>query len=110
MANKRDTSKDGFRNNLESYALSHLKPLWTWIQSNESVKKKVNKKLINNAILKIPTRPYASLHLLGLPHRSDLFGASPAWIGMPLPGNHTWGSPCRARIIVAILLAEAAGK
>lgn len=59
MVQKRDTSRDGFRNNLESYALAHLKPLWTWIQSSESLKKKVNKKLINNAILKMPTRPYA---------------------------------------------------
>ena len=55
----RDKSKDGRRNNLKSYALTHFKPLWSALQSRPGIKRKVNKKLINNAILKIPTRPYA---------------------------------------------------
>ncbi|HBE32823.1 MAG TPA: heme peroxidase, partial [Cyanobacteria bacterium UBA11368] len=59
MATKqRDKSRDGFKNRLESYALSHLKPMWDFIQSNEGLKKAVNKKLINNAIYKLPTRPF----------------------------------------------------
>lgn len=59
MATKqRDKSRDGFKNRLESYALSHLKPIWDFIQSNEGLKKAVNKKLINNAIYKLPTRPF----------------------------------------------------
>ena len=59
MVDERDTSKDGKRNNLETYALTHFKPLWSPLQSRPKTKRKVNKKLINNAILKIPTRPYA---------------------------------------------------
>ena len=55
---KRDKSRDGLRNKLESYVLTHFQPLWNWIQSNDSFAKKVNKFLINNAIYKIPTRPY----------------------------------------------------
>ncbi|WP_009632876.1 peroxidase family protein [Synechocystis sp. PCC 7509] len=54
----RDTSKDGFRNKLETYALTHFKPIWNLIQSNDTLKKKVNKFLVNNAIYKVPTRPY----------------------------------------------------
>jgi prostaglandin-endoperoxide synthase 2 len=59
MPDNRDTSRDGRRNNLESFALTHFKPLWRLLQSRPGIKRKVNKKLINNAILKIPTRPYA---------------------------------------------------
>lgn len=58
MATKRDTSRDGFKNQLETMALTGLKPIWNFIQSNDSLKKRVNKTLINNAISKIPTRPY----------------------------------------------------
>ncbi|GAX43068.1 heme peroxidase [Tolypothrix sp. NIES-4075] len=58
MTAKRDTSRDGFRNQLETTVLTGLKPIWNFIQSNPGFAKKVNKTLINNAILKIPTRPY----------------------------------------------------
>jgi prostaglandin-endoperoxide synthase 2 len=55
---KRDTSRDGFRNQLEFYLLTHGKWFWKLIQSHGGLKRRVNKALINNAIYKIPTRPY----------------------------------------------------
>lgn len=58
MTLKRDISKDGLRNKLETYVLTRFKPVLNLIQSNNTLKKKVNKALINNAIYKIPTRPY----------------------------------------------------
>ncbi len=58
MVTKRDTSRDGFRNKLETFVLTGLKPIWNLIQSNDALKKIVNKTLVNNAITKIPTRPY----------------------------------------------------
>lgn len=58
MTSKRDTSKDGFRNKLETTVLSSFKPLWSFIQKNPSLAKKVNKTIINNAVYKIPVRPY----------------------------------------------------
>ncbi|MDF5720750.1 MAG: peroxidase family protein [Rhizonema sp. PD37] len=58
MTIKRDTSRDGFKNKLETFALTGLKPMWNFIQSNDTLKKIVNKTIINNAVLKIPTRPY----------------------------------------------------
>lgn len=59
MKTKRDTSKDGFRNQLEFELLTHFKGFWDAIQSQPSLQRLVNKALVNNAILKIPTRPYA---------------------------------------------------
>lgn len=58
MATKRDTSRDGLKNKLETFALTGLKPIWDFIQSKDALKKIVNKTIVNNAVLKIPTRPY----------------------------------------------------
>jgi prostaglandin-endoperoxide synthase 2 len=57
MVGKRDTSKDGFKNKLQTFVLTNFKPIWQFIQSNNSLKHKVNKTLINSLIYKIPTRP-----------------------------------------------------
>jgi prostaglandin-endoperoxide synthase 2 len=59
MNTKRDTSRDGLRNKVETYVLTHFKPIWNFIQSNNTLRKITNKTLINNAVYKIPTRPYA---------------------------------------------------
>jgi prostaglandin-endoperoxide synthase 2 len=58
MASQRDTSKDGLRNKVETLLLTKFKPMWAFIQSNDFLKRTVNKTLINNAINKIPNRPY----------------------------------------------------
>ncbi len=55
---RRSTAKDGLRNNIEYYILTHFKWFWNLVQKNEYLKRKINKFLINNAIYKIPTRPY----------------------------------------------------
>lgn len=53
-----NTVKSGFRNKLESYVLTHLKGFWDLVQSNNSLKRRINKFLINSAIYKSKTRPY----------------------------------------------------
>ncbi len=58
MAQGRDTSRDGFGNKLQTLFLTNFKGVWDFIQSNKTLKRKVNKFLINNAIYKAPTRPY----------------------------------------------------
>ncbi len=58
MNTKRDTSRDGFKNTLQTFVLTNLKPIWNFIQSNDALKKKINKFLINYTLLQIPTRPY----------------------------------------------------
>ncbi len=59
MAGKRDTSKDGLNNKIQTLVLTNFKGLWQLLQSNESLKRKVNKALLNSLIYKIPTRPNA---------------------------------------------------
>ncbi|MEQ9550971.1 MAG: peroxidase family protein [Coleofasciculus sp. G3-WIS-01] len=54
----RDTSRDGFSNTALTYTLSNFKPIWDFIQSNQALKRKVNKFLVNSLIYRIPTRPY----------------------------------------------------
>ncbi|MDJ0701923.1 MAG: peroxidase family protein [Leptolyngbyaceae cyanobacterium MO_188.B28] len=58
MSNKRDTSRDGFKNKLQTFALTNFSGVWKLLQSNDSLKRKINKTLINNAIYAVPTRPY----------------------------------------------------
>lgn len=57
MAAKRDTSKDGLDNKIQTFVLTHFKGIWQLLQSNKSIASKVNKALINSLIYKIPTRP-----------------------------------------------------
>lgn len=57
MTGKRDTSKDGLNNKLQTFALTNFKGIWQLLQSNKSIARKVNKALINSLIYKIPTRP-----------------------------------------------------
>ncbi|MDY6784546.1 MAG: peroxidase family protein [Cyanobacteriota bacterium] len=64
----RDTSRDGFSNTALTYALSHFKPFWDLIKSNETWKRKANKFLLNSLIYKIPTRPYPHSMMTLDPH------------------------------------------
>ena len=54
----RSTRRDGLNNRIEFYALTHFKRLWNAAQRNRLLEKKVNRALINRAILKMATRPY----------------------------------------------------
>lgn len=55
----RDTSRDGFGNQLQTYVLTHFAPLWHFVQKTRPLARRVNSFLIDNAISKIPTRPFA---------------------------------------------------
>ena len=52
----RDTSRDGLKNRLEFYALSHFGPLWRMAQRIAPVERTVNRLLINRAVMKVRTR------------------------------------------------------
>lgn len=54
----RSTAKDGLLNQIEGYVLNHFEGLWNLLQSNQFLKQKINKFLINSAIAKAPPRPY----------------------------------------------------
>jgi prostaglandin-endoperoxide synthase 2 len=53
----RDTSRDGLLNHLEFQALTSCEPAWGFVQRRPRLRRAVNKVLIDNAILKLPTRP-----------------------------------------------------
>jgi prostaglandin-endoperoxide synthase 2 len=57
MAAGRSTVNDGLANQLEFYATTHFVGLWGLIQRIEPIQRRVNRALINRAILKMPTRP-----------------------------------------------------
>lgn len=53
----RNTSRDGFRNKLTTYVLTHFEGFWRFVENAPALEKWANKFLINNAIYKVPTRP-----------------------------------------------------
>ena len=55
----RDTSRDGWQNELQTYVLTHFPNIWHFVQRTPVLARLANKALIDNAILTIPTRPYA---------------------------------------------------
>jgi len=55
---QRDTSRDGFRNRLRVYVLTHFRFFWQLVQSIRPLYRWVNRRLIDSAILTTKTRPY----------------------------------------------------
>jgi prostaglandin-endoperoxide synthase 2 len=53
----RDTSRDGWQNQVETYVLTNFEPVWSLLQRVEPLRRLTNRTLINHAILKFPTRP-----------------------------------------------------
>src|SRR5262252_217316 len=54
----RDTSRDGFGNQLRNWVLTHGAPLWAVSNRVPLIHKPVNRALINNAINMTRTRPH----------------------------------------------------
>ena len=55
----RSEIKDGLRNKIEARALTRFRPAWRLAQRARFLRRLLNRLLINSAIYKIPTRPYA---------------------------------------------------
>jgi prostaglandin-endoperoxide synthase 2 len=58
MISGRNIAKDGLRNELESYLLTHYPGFWQFVQEVPLLKKSANRLLLNSAIYKTPTRPH----------------------------------------------------
>jgi prostaglandin-endoperoxide synthase 2 len=58
MKKGRSTARDGLRNQIEFFLLTHFQWFWDFVQRKDWLKRQVNKFLINNAIDKTQTRPY----------------------------------------------------
>src|ERR1700742_4093518 len=53
----RSTARDGLRNRLEFHVLTSFAPAWAFAERRPVLRRQVNKRLIDSAILKVPTRP-----------------------------------------------------
>jgi prostaglandin-endoperoxide synthase 2 len=103
----RDTSRDGFRNQLEFFALTHFKGVWDLIQSNAFLKHQVNKFLINNAIYKVPTRPYPVSLMAPYPSWDSLTDRT--FTGRHLPPDESFNQNLPPVEALAILFKQQQG-
>ena len=55
----RDTSRDGLRNRIEVALLTGLRPVWQFVNRRPALARLCNRVIVNNAVLKVPTRPLA---------------------------------------------------
>src|SRR4051812_29802867 len=53
----RDTSRDGFRNKLESFVLTRGRPIWKFVNGWPWLARIANRAIVSLAALKAPTRP-----------------------------------------------------
>src|SRR3954453_1174294 len=53
----RSTARDGLLNQLEFHALTHYEPVWAFLSRRPGLRRRVNRALINSAVLYVPTRP-----------------------------------------------------
>jgi prostaglandin-endoperoxide synthase 2 len=53
----RSTTKDGWVNRIGFYSMTHFAPAWRLIELISPLRRQANRALINQAILKMPTRP-----------------------------------------------------
>ena len=57
-AGKRDDSRDGFGNKVQTFVLTHFRILSRIVERIGPLRRWRNKTLINSAILTVPARPY----------------------------------------------------
>ena len=57
LARLRDTSRDGLRNTIENFLLTHGRPFWSLINASPWLRRAVNHVVVNNAVKKGPFRP-----------------------------------------------------
>lgn len=88
---KRDTSRDGFRNRVESYLLTHLRPLWLWLNNSKGLGDYVNGKIINMAVKKTESRPFQYSTCADYTSWRSLTDRS--WSGRHLPQKSQAGLP-----------------
>lgn len=86
MANTiRDDSNDGLGNKFQTFLLTKFRPLWRLAEKIPALRRTINKRLINSAILKIPTRPYPFSTLAPFTSWESLTNRT--WSGRHLPAD-----------------------
>ena len=90
MAN-RDTSRDGFSNKLESFLLTHLRLLWSFVNGTKWLGNRVNSFIISRAVLKAKPRPHQFSTMYGYTSWNSLTDKS--WSGRHVAERHIEGLP-----------------
>ncbi len=91
MSNVRDTSRDGFINKLEQFLLTNFPIIWAILQSNNRIKRWLNKKLINYVVYKLPPRPHPFSTMSTYTSWDSLTDRS--WTGRHLPAAPQFNQP-----------------
>src|SRR6185503_9116969 len=87
----RDKSRDGFANRCELYSLTHFGWLWRLVQKHDALARWVNRKLINQAVYKVPTRPRPFSTMAEYSSWDSLTDRS--WLGRHLPADPDFNRP-----------------
>lgn len=88
---ERDKSRDGFENKLEGYLLTNIQPLWEFLNGTKWLGDRVNKFIINRAVLKTKPRPHQFSALADYTSWSSLIDRS--WSGRHLGAKDIAGLP-----------------
>jgi prostaglandin-endoperoxide synthase 2 len=79
----RDTSRDGLRNKIEDYLLTHGRPFWELVNRQPWISRVVNRVIVNNAVGKAPFRPLRLSTMDDYPSWSSLTDRT--WFSRYLP-------------------------
>jgi prostaglandin-endoperoxide synthase 2 len=88
---QRDTSRDGFRNKVETFVLTHFKPIWLWLNRSKRLGDFVNGKIIDMAVRKTKSRPFQ--YSTAADYTSWRSLTDRAWSGRHLPAKSQDGLP-----------------
>lgn len=80
---QRDTSRDGLRNKIESFVLTHGRPVWGFINRQPWLSRIVNRVIVNDAVGKAPFRPLLLSTMADYPSWSSL--TERTWFSRYLP-------------------------
>ena len=94
---ERDKSRDGFENKLEGWLLTNIQPLWEFFNRTKWLGDRVNKFIINRAVLKTKPRPHQFSALADYTSWSSLIDRS--WSGRHLPAKDIAGLPNSNKVL-----------
>jgi prostaglandin-endoperoxide synthase 2 len=83
--NRRDKSRDGWKNTLSTLLLTNFSGLWNWIQSVDKLNRFVNRTLTNTAIAYMPFRPHPASTMHEGKYRSWESLTDKTYSGLHLP-------------------------
>ena len=110
MRKGRDTSRDGFNNKLEQFLFTNFKGIWDLLQKSKTIKRWLNKILINYVVRKLPARPHP--FSTRSPYTSWASLTDRSWTGRHLPPDPAFNAEGKLPKLedLSILFQKRAGK